>query len=78
LKANPLRIPGQPAGEFRHRLFGERLEEPMIWAIGMLVLAIQEIVGWYWDQPRHPILYGVMAPIALSFLIWRVRTVKAL
>lgn len=76
LKAKPLRNPGQSVAEFRHRLFEEKLEEPAIWAIGLLVLAIQEIVGWYWDLPRHPVVFGVMALIALAFLIWRIRTVK--
>ena len=76
LKDKPLRTPGQSALEARHRIWEDKIEEPMMWAMGTSVLALYEVCAWYFGLPRQPLAFALIAVIALAFLAWRVRAFR--
>lgn len=71
-----MRNPGQSIEEARHKLFEDKLEYPLVVTCGALAVAIAEAVGHIFNQPRYPILYGILflaCAIFLAFRVWRVR-----
>jgi hypothetical protein len=72
LKDKSLRLPGQSTSERLEKLLDERIETPGLWAALCIVLAGLEWWRWYKPIPPQPILYSVVALLAVLYAGWRV------
>jgi len=72
LKDKSLRLPGQFTAEQLEKLLDERIEEPGIMAVFLIVLAGLEWWRWYKQMPPQPVLFSIVAALGLAYATWRV------
>jgi hypothetical protein len=76
LTNEPLRLPGQSLDEEIERWQNERVMSYFIAAACLFMLAAMEWVGYLTHSPRHPILFTVIAAVAIGCLVGRVIYVR--
>jgi hypothetical protein len=75
IKDNPLRNPGQSLDEQLNELVIDKVTQPLVIALVLVVLAGTEWSRYYFPQKPSPILYTVGALVGVgyaAFQIWRV------
>lgn len=76
IRDKPLRLPGQSLSEERDRLFEGKLQQPMLIAALLLVMA-----GWEWwrylapGRP-HPWIMTTAALLSIAYLGWQIARVR--
>lgn len=76
LKAKPLRNPGDSVDEEIRRWTDDRAMEPLWFAGGFFLIAGMEWFGYLTHSPRRPLLFTVVALIAIAFAAWRVVVIR--
>lgn len=77
IKAKLLRNPGQSLDEQIEAMRSEQFADIVLPAFFLAAIAAMEWLGWYLSLPRVPLVYTLMALIALWVAIRRFRTFKA-
>lgn len=72
IKDKPLRFPGQSLQEQKEKILDDRLEQPLFIAGVLFVLAVVEWWRFFTNPPPLPILYSVVALLAIAFVTRRV------
>src|SRR6476619_71065 len=72
LKAQPHRLPGQSVEEERDRVLSEVVEQWLLLAIFMIVLAGMEWYRLAVDLKPSPILFSIAAVLVCAFAGWRI------
>lgn len=67
LKSKPLRNPGQSTDELIQTILNEELMLYLLAAAGFLVIAIMEWCHWILHSPPNPIVFTIMALVAILF-----------
>jgi hypothetical protein len=76
IKEPPLRLPGQSVDAEIDRLWTDEAMVFMMIAVLAFALAVFEWVSWLTKTPPAPILYSVLAALAISFSLIRLTRVK--
>ena len=76
LKDKPLRNPGQSAEEARQKLFEDKLEQPLLFAMVFLVMAFLEWWRSYTNAPPKPWLFTVLFFVVAVFCVWRLVRIR--
>ena len=71
LKAKPLRTPGQSVEEAKAKLIEDAFETPALLAMCMLMLAFFEWFRVIFSLPPKPVLFTIVAAVAVGFAVWR-------
>ncbi len=71
LKDRPLRLPGQALAEEHERLWDDKLEPLLLWALIMVVIAGLEWWRAWTKSPPSPWLFTVVAIGAIAWAGWR-------
>jgi hypothetical protein len=71
LKAKPLRVPGQSLDEEIDRSINDTVTSYFMAAAILCALSAMEWLGYLTHAPRHPILFSVIAAIAVAAASWR-------
>jgi hypothetical protein len=71
LKAKPLRVPGQSVDEEIDRSINATVTSYFIAAAVLCALSAMEWLGYLTHAPRHPILFSIIAAIAVAAASWR-------
>ena len=74
IKDAPLRSPGQSLEEEKRRILAD-LEGPFLFAGGLCAIALFEWIRAISERPPSPILFTLVAAIAVSYLLYRKRCV---
>ncbi|MEE9396452.1 MAG: nuclease-related domain-containing protein [Methylococcales bacterium] len=67
LKAKPLRNPGQSVEERYNTLFYDKILTPAVFVMVFVILAFFEWTSYLREIPRNPVLYTVMALLAVIY-----------
>lgn len=76
LKDRALRNPGESVEAARRRLQIDVMGIPLAMTCGALAAATIEVIGFAFNIPRAPFLYGALLAIALGYLVWRVWRIR--
>ena len=71
LKDKPLRHPGQSLEEERQKLIDDVLEAPLLLALMFCFFAAVEWWRYFVQLPPQPVLFTVVASVAVIFAAWR-------
>jgi hypothetical protein len=71
LEHKPLRNPGESLGTDMERVFEEEFLFVMIYAIGMVIFAVDEWIRFFHPLPPHPIPTTIIALLAVGFAVYR-------
>jgi hypothetical protein len=71
LKAKPLRLPGESVDKEIDRWINDATVGPFFGAGSFCVVAFIEWYGYFTHSPRRPILFSLLAAVALIYAIWR-------
>lgn len=71
IKRPPLRNPGQSVEETRRKLVEDKLESPALMAVLLVALAAMEWWRSFFGIPPKPVLFSVIAAVAVAFVAWR-------
>jgi hypothetical protein len=77
LKAKPLRVPGQSVDEEIDRSIDDVVTGYFLVAAVLCVLSAMEWLGYLTHAPRHPILFSILAAIAVAAAGWRAVDVRS-
>ena len=72
IKDKPLRFPGQSLEEERRKIWDDRLETPFHYALVFTVLAFIEWWRVFFEIEPQPVLFTLLALLAVAFVTWRV------
>jgi hypothetical protein len=72
IKDKPLRLPGQSLEEERRKIWDDRLETPLIITVFLVVLSGLEWWRFFANPPPQPILYTIIALLAITFVTRRI------
>jgi len=76
LKSKPLRLPGESGDKEIDRRISDATLGPFFGAGCFCIVAILEWYGYLAEAPRRPILFTVVAVVALSYAAWRFWVVR--
>lgn len=76
IKDRPLRHAGQSLEEEHRQLVENKVQEPLLFALFMFILAALEWWRWWTDQKPSPALYSVVAFAAVAYAVFRVFKVR--
>jgi hypothetical protein len=76
LKDKPLRYPGQSLDEQRLSLLDDKVLEPLLLALFLVVLALLEWWRYLYPQPPLPWLVSVMALGGIGYAVWSISRVR--
>ena len=76
LKAKPLRVPGQSLDEEIDLWWNDRLLDYLFVAGCLCFLALMEWAGYLTHSPRHPVLYSIVAGVAVAVMVWRALAIR--
>lgn len=76
LKGKPLRVPGESLDEEIDRWTNERAFEYLIGAAAFFVIAWMEWFGYLTHSPRRPVLFSVLAVVAVAVAAWRLWIIR--
>jgi hypothetical protein len=77
LKAKPLRVAGQSVDEAIDRSINDTATSYFMVAAVLCVLSAMEWLGYLTHAPRHPIVFSIMAAIAVAAAGWRTLEVRS-
>jgi hypothetical protein len=77
LKAKPLRVPGESLDKEIDRWVIDTALGYCIAAALLCALAAMEWVGYFTHAPRKPILFSIVAAVAVAVGVWRIWGVRA-
>jgi hypothetical protein len=77
LKQKPLRAPGESLSEERDRVLWDRLLTPFVIALLLVIFAVAEWLRQLWGDPPHPIVFSVIAVLAVGFFAFRFNRVRS-
>jgi hypothetical protein len=72
LKDKPLRLPGQSVAEEREELVDSAVEQPVLFALFMVMLAVLEWWQFLTKAQPSPIIYSAVAALAVIYAAYRV------
>lgn len=72
IKDKPLRLPGQSLEEEKGKIWDDRLELPVLITAFLLAFAVVEWWRFFTNPPPLPILYSIIALLAIAFVTRRV------
>jgi Nuclease-related domain len=71
IKGRPLRAPGQSLEDARRNLVEDKIEQPLLIALFLVLMTMFEWWRAYTNQPPQPFVLGVAAASAIGIAIWR-------
>ncbi len=74
IKDKPLRNPGESLDRKLRDVFTDDVLVYFFVALFLFVLAVLEWGRWYFLNPPSPIIYSIMAVVALAVFGWKIRT----
>jgi hypothetical protein len=76
LKGKPLRVPGESLDEEIDRWTNERAFEYLMGAAAFFAIAWMEWFGYLTHSPRRPVLFSVLAVVAVAVAAWRLWIIR--
>lgn len=76
IKDKPLRTPGQSLEEQRRALIEDKVVEPLILAVFLVILTALEWYRYLMKVPPTPVLFSVVALLVVGYAAWRIRKIR--